>query len=254
MAVDIFFTVYVDNPEEVLQTYTHIRIWKAPFKLGVYTEITDSNSRLVLQPGVKTYTYHDEFGNVTEWYRSTFYEGNGPTESMPSDTRNFGSWGILADSISRRLMSEGNNLSLGQLYDAVFDGSCDTIRVPDDLGRLSTTELSWLCRRSVRHALATLLNDYVAKPSVSKGTVNVSLSVSASQLMQRIRQLDEEWQSARANDIRIFEGRLVQLQDSDKTFGMIVGQGYEIEPLTGYDYTTYADTRTESVFDQIWRW
>jgi hypothetical protein len=66
--------------------------------------------------------------------------------------------------------------------------------------------------------------------------------------------MDEEWQTARQNDIRIFEGRMIQLQDSDKTFGMIVGEGYQIDPISGRDYTVYADTRVESIFDTIARW
>jgi hypothetical protein len=151
-------------------------------------------------------------------------------------------------------MSESMNISLGQLYDAIFDASCDTIAVGNTLDGMTHVELSWLCRRATRHALATILNDYVAKPAVSKSTVNVSLQSSASSLMQRVRQMDEEWQTARENDLRIFEGQLIQLQDSDKTFGMIVGEGYQIDPLSGRDYTNYADTRVESIFDTIARW
>jgi hypothetical protein len=253
--MDVFMVIAVDNVDEVMQTYQDIRIFKAQSRHGTYTEITDSNTRIPLVHGIKEYVYHDAAGTPEEWYRSTYITDMSPIiESMPSDPRNFGAWGVLADALARRLMSEGNNVSLGNLYDAIFDASCDTIRVPPTLDTVTHIELSWLCRRATRHALATILNDYVAKPAVSKSTVNVSLQSSASSLMQRVRQMDEEWQTARQNDIRIFEGRMIQLQDSDKTFGMIVGEGYQIDPISGRDYTVYADTRVESIFDTIARW
>lgn len=252
---DTFFVITVDNVDEVMATYDSIRVFKAISRHGTYTEITDENTRIPLVHGVKEYTYHDENGVATDWYRSTYIKlGISTVESMPSDPRNFGAWGILADALSRRLMSEGNNVSLGNLYDAIFDASCDTIQIPPTLDHVTHTELSWICRRATRHALATILNDYVAKPAVSKSTVNVSLQSSASSLIQRVRQMDEEWQTARQNDIRIFEGHVVQLQDSDKVYGEIVGQGYSIDPLSGRDYTVYADTRVESIFDAISRW
>lgn len=253
---DVFFTVGVSNPDEVMQTYTKIRIFKAQSMHGTYSEVTDIFTRIPLVHGVTSYTYHDANGEPNEWYRSTFSNPDvAPVvESMPSDARNFGAWGILSDALARRLMSESMNISLGQLYDAIFDASCDTIAVGSTLDGMTHTELSWLCRRATRHALATILNDYVAKPAVSKSTVNVSLQSSASSLMQRIRQMDEEWQTARKNDIQIYEGHIVQLQDSGKVYGEIVGAGYSIDPISGRDYTEYAETRVESVFDAIYRW
>lgn len=253
--MDVFFTVSVDNVDEVMGVYDSIRIFKASTRHGTYTEITDESTRIPLVHGVKEYVYHDINGTTTDWYRSTYIKvGTSIVESMPSDPRNFGAWGILADALSRRLMSEGNNVSLGNLYDAIFDASCDTVQIPATLDNVTHTELSWICRRATRHALATILNDYVAKPAVSKSTVNVSLQSSASSLMQRVRQMDEEWKTARQDDIQIYEGHIIQLQDSSKVYGEIVGSGYSIDPLSGRDYTQYADTRVESIFDEINRW
>lgn len=251
---DIFFGVTAPEVDTLMQTYSHIRIFKASMRHGLYMELTSPGSRIVLQHGVTQYTYHDPNGLENEWYRSTFFAEAGPVESMPSDERNFGAWGILADSLSRRLLSEGGNLTLGQLYDAIFDASCDTVPVPDSLVLVDDISLSWLIRRAVRHALALLINDYVAKPSVSKSTVNVSLQSAASSLMQRVRQLDEEWQTARKTDIRIFEGKIVQLSDSSMIHGEIVGSGYQIDPLSGYDRTDYSDSRVESIYDRMARW
>jgi len=251
---DIFFKVLVDDIDEVMQTYTHIRVFRATSLLGTYTEISTSGTRPVLQAGISEYTYHDDAGSTSYWYRSTFYSSTGPVESMPSDARNFGPWGILTDSLQRRLMSEGNNLSLGHLTDAVFDASCETVSVPSDLSQLSDIELSWLIRRATRHALSTLMHDWIAKPGVQKGTVSISMGAPSAQLMQRVRQMDEEWALARQNDLKVFEGHIYQLQDSDKTYSEIVGEGYRVDPVSGYDYTEYYDSRVESIFDYIWRW
>jgi hypothetical protein len=236
-----------------MQTYTQIRVYRATSKYGTYVELTGVGTRPNLQAGISTYTYHDTTGDVTYWYKSTFYNPTGPVESMPSDARNFGTWGILADALARRLMSEGNNLSLGQLYDAIFDASCELIPIPADITTLLDIELSLIVRRSTRHALATLCNDYVAKPNVSKGTVGVSLGSSAQQLMSRIKQLDEEWYQAKQNkEFLIWNGHIQQVQDSDKTYTELVEGGYRIDPLSGYDWTDY-QTAVDDAFDRVWR-
>jgi hypothetical protein len=228
-------------------------VYKAPSKYGVYTELTNSGTRPVLTAGIDTYVYHDESGEPTSWYKSTFYHPTGPVESMPSDARNFGTWGVLADALARRLMSEGNNLSLGQLYDSIFDASCELIPIPAEITDLEDIELSWVVRRSVRHALAILMNDYIAKPNVSKGSVGVSLGSSAQQLMSRVKQLDDEWYAVKQNkEILIWNGHIIQVQDSDRTYSEKVEGGYRIDPYSGYDWTDYNDA-VDDAFDRVWR-
>jgi len=251
---DIFFTVTLEDPDLVMATYAQIRIYRAISKYGTYTEITDINTRITLQASVKEYTYHDSTGELSYWYKSTFYNSVGPVESIPSDLKNFGSWGILAEGLARKLMSEGNNLSTSQLYDSIFDASCELIPIPADITTMADIELSWIIRRSVRHALATLVNDYVAKPNISKGSVGVSLGSSAQQLMSRIKQLDDEWYTAKQNkEFIIWNGHIQQVQDSDKLYSEMVEGGYRIDPYSGYDKTDY-QTTVDDVFDRAWRW
>jgi len=252
--MDIFFSIFIDDIDTVMQTYNCIRVYKASSKYGTYTELTDAGTRPALVAGVSTYTYHDVSGSASDWYKSTYYNATGPVESMPSDARNFGTWGILADALARRLMSEGNNLSLGQLYDSIFDASCELIPIPDDITTMYDIELSWVVRRSVRHALAILMNDYIAKPNVSKGSVGVSLGSSAQQLMSRVKQLDDEWYTAKQNrEFLIWNGHIQQVQDSDKHYTEMVEGGYRIDPYSGYDHTDY-QTAVDDAFDRVWRW
>jgi hypothetical protein len=254
MAIDIFFSTTIEDPDLVMQTYNQIKIYRAPSKYGTYAELTDAFSRAPLQPGVTMYTYHDVAGELSYWYKSSFYHSSTFTESLPSDPRNFGTWGILADALTRRLMSEGNNLTTGQLYDAIFDASCELIPIPADITTLYDVELSWIVRRSTRHALATLINDYIAKPNVSKGSVSVSLGSSAQQLMSRVKQLDEEWYAAKQNkEILIWNGHIQQVQDSDKHYTEMIEGGYRIDPYSGYDHTQY-QTTIDAVFDRVFRW
>ena len=252
--MDIFFSVSIDDIDTVMQTYNCIRIYKASSKYGTYTELTNISTRPPLVPGISTYTYHDVSGGASDWYKSTYYNASGPVESMPSDARNFGTWGILADALSRRLMSEGNNLSLAQLYDSIFDASCELVPIPAAITDLEDIELSWIVRRSVRHALAILVNDYVAKPNISKGTVGVSLGSSAQSLMNRVKQLDDEWYAVKQNkEIIIWNGHILQVQDSDKGYSEMVEGGYRIDPYSGYDWTDYNDA-VDDAFDRVWRW
>lgn len=254
MAVDIFFSTTIDDPDLVMQTYTQIKVYRAVSKYGSYSELTDSGTRMNLQAAVKSYVYHDEDGELSYWYKSSFYNSVSLVESMPSDARNFGTWGILADTLARRLMSEGNNLSTGQLYDSIFDASCELVPIPADITSMNDIELSWVVRRSVRHALAILCNDYIAKPNVSKGTVGVSLGSSAQQLMSRVKQLDDEWYMAKQNrEFLIWNGRIQQVQDSDKHYTELVEGGYRIDPYSGYDWTDY-QTAVDDAFDRVWRW
>lgn len=236
-----------------MQVYSQIRVWRAVSKYGAYYELTSFGNRPILQAGIDTYVYHDAVGEPTYWYKSTFFNEIGPVESMPSDPRNFGTWGILADALSRRLMSEGNNLSLGQLYDSIFDASCELVPLPAEITDMSDIELSWVVRRAVRHALAILTNEYIAKPNVTKGSVGVSLGSSAQQLMSRVKQLDEEWYQAKQNrEFLIWNGRIQQVQDSDKTYTEMVEGGYRIDPLSGFDHTNYAQA-VDAALDRVWR-
>ena len=77
----------VNNIEEVLkQGYDQVKVYRATTRTGTYAEITTEPTRIRLEPGVALYTYYDDGGAVTDWYKSTFYKSTATTsESSFSD-------------------------------------------------------------------------------------------------------------------------------------------------------------------------
>jgi len=62
----------VGNLAEVLKRYDRIEVHRAVSRTGVFTEITTAATRAELKPGESLYTYYDENGATTSWYRSRY--------------------------------------------------------------------------------------------------------------------------------------------------------------------------------------
>lgn len=78
--------VVVNNPADIMDRYTHIRIWRSTTGInGTYTEITTIATRIKLVVGVTTYTYYDENGETTYWYKSEYYNNVTGATSQQSD-------------------------------------------------------------------------------------------------------------------------------------------------------------------------
>lgn len=73
----------VDNVLYVLQYYDRIKVYRSTSETGTYTEITDVNTRIVLQPEVTKYYYDDDSGDDTNWYKTSYFkEPSGPESAL----------------------------------------------------------------------------------------------------------------------------------------------------------------------------
>jgi hypothetical protein len=69
----------VDDISHVLQYYDRIKIYRSSTEEGSYTEITDVNTRIVLEVGITKYYYDDPAGTSALWYKTAYFkEPSGP--------------------------------------------------------------------------------------------------------------------------------------------------------------------------------
>jgi len=66
-------SVDVDNIGQVLLEYDRIRVYRADTESGMYSEVTDENTRLVVIPSKTTYFYDDYTGLSSHWYKTSYY-------------------------------------------------------------------------------------------------------------------------------------------------------------------------------------
>lgn len=81
MAIELSIVV-ADITATLGAGFTHIKVYRSAKNATGFAEITIPTSLIVLQAGISTYTYLDETGTTKHWYRTTFYEGTTPSESV----------------------------------------------------------------------------------------------------------------------------------------------------------------------------
>jgi len=76
--------VDVNTIAQVLEVYDRIKIYRSTSEGGSYAEITDVNSRLVLEAGKTKYYYDDSGGSATNWYKTAYFKEPAGAESVKS--------------------------------------------------------------------------------------------------------------------------------------------------------------------------
>jgi len=74
----------VDNILQVLEVYTHIKVWRSSTEGGVYAEITDAGTRIAIIPEEEQYYFQDEAGTDAHWYKTSYYNSATFVESQLS--------------------------------------------------------------------------------------------------------------------------------------------------------------------------
>ena len=80
----------VDNLSQVMDYYDQIKIYRATSETGSYSEITDVDTRIVLEAEREQYYYSDDDGDDTSWYKTAWYNSVTTDESDFSDPRQGG--------------------------------------------------------------------------------------------------------------------------------------------------------------------
>lgn len=80
----------VDNLSQVLDHYDVIKMYRAVGEEGSYSEITDVDTRIVLEPAKEQYYYADVAGDNTHWYKTAYYNSTTTDESDFSEPRQGG--------------------------------------------------------------------------------------------------------------------------------------------------------------------
>jgi hypothetical protein len=75
----------VGDIDDIASRYDRIRVWRATSVNGTYSEITTAATRIPLVLGVSTYTYYDESGAATYWYKTDYYNTATGAASEKSD-------------------------------------------------------------------------------------------------------------------------------------------------------------------------
>lgn len=73
--------VDVNNISHVMEYYDRIKVYRADSVDGSYAEITDVNTRLVLEVEKTKYFYDDSAGDNTKWYKTSYFKEAGGPES-----------------------------------------------------------------------------------------------------------------------------------------------------------------------------
>jgi len=78
-------TIKIDYISSVLQYYDRVQIFRSDTEGGVYSEITDEDTRIVIDPAQTIYFYNDDNGDSTKWYKTKYYN------SVTTDASEFSS-------------------------------------------------------------------------------------------------------------------------------------------------------------------
>lgn len=82
MANTVF--IKVDNLKTVLLTFNRIKVYRSATETGIFTEITTSSDRPVLNTQDNLYSYIDNTGVVTDFYKTSFFNSVNLIESSQS--------------------------------------------------------------------------------------------------------------------------------------------------------------------------
>lgn len=138
-------TILVEDVTTVLSYFDVVRVFRSPSRDGSYTEITDSETRIVLDPAKTVYRFDDESGTEGDWYKTEYYntstldqsplsepiQGGTELERIGWTFGNYtpppGTWGKLytADDMRYTMMfgvdSVGSDIAQSEFSDEQFD-------------------------------------------------------------------------------------------------------------------------------------
>jgi len=80
----------VDDLAQVLEYYDVIKIYRATSETGEYIEITDVETRIIIEEEKEIYYYSDDDGLSTHWYKTSYYNTETEDESVLSSARQGG--------------------------------------------------------------------------------------------------------------------------------------------------------------------
>ena len=112
-------SISVNKIVEVLAYYDVIKVYRADSENGTYSEITNINTRIPMIAETLTYYYEDVPGNVTHWYKTSYYHSVNAIES--------------AKSAAMRGSSELERIGYSFRNYSAPPGEWGTIMTPDDL-------------------------------------------------------------------------------------------------------------------------
>lgn len=81
----IILEIYVDDIISVMTVFDHIKVYRSTSQYSGYSEITAAATRVPLDLATSVYSYADPNGNVTHWYRCSYYNASTGVESSWSD-------------------------------------------------------------------------------------------------------------------------------------------------------------------------
>lgn len=86
MATVIKLKIQVDELDNVLEQFDRIKVYRSTTGIaGTYAELTTLSTRIMLEQGKAAYEYDDLAGEITFWYRTSYFSTGTGQESAQSD-------------------------------------------------------------------------------------------------------------------------------------------------------------------------
>lgn len=82
--MSILITVIVDSISSVISSYDSIKFYRCSYEDGVFSEISDVSTRPSLSASAKYYTFVDENGTSSSYYKTSYYNSSSLVESSLS--------------------------------------------------------------------------------------------------------------------------------------------------------------------------
>lgn len=88
MATVIKLQIQVSKLDNVLTKFNQMKVYRSITGIsGTYTELTTAATRIPLEQGKTTYEYDDTAGEITYWYKTSYYHSGTGLESSQSEPR-----------------------------------------------------------------------------------------------------------------------------------------------------------------------
>ena len=149
MATVIKLVIQVDRLDNVLTKFNQIKVYRSTTGIsGAYTELTTVGTRISLQQGVTLYEFDDVAGEITYFYKTSYFHSTSALESNLSEPR-------LGDDPATNLIMSVSDLKSIYLFglDLTDDGGNP---FPDLL-------FEWSIRWAIGHVSRTL--DILIRPT-----------------------------------------------------------------------------------------
>jgi hypothetical protein len=155
------------------------------------------------------------------------------TPTITSDT--------LIQRIKRELKDLSTELEDNEYQDVQMDAEADVMEIsPYGLAWHNKWEILYLTKRGVRHALQRILNNWLLLFAIGKSGKSLALDQPSRAIMQRLTQMDNEFETAK--EIRWFDGvHWIYRPKDSATTSAIQTMAYDVDPFTGLDRTPYYD-------------